>query len=147
MGIRSDDHITGYCQSFFRKQGMLNSHFSNFKIIGNFITPCKLSDTFAVFRRFDILIGNKVIRNKCDLVLIKNSLCIHLRHFLNGYRTGNIVSKHQIQICFNQLSGFYFLKSGMCCQNFLGHCHSHAHFLLIERTLCQKFGTRFMSFL
>ena len=52
-----------------------------------------------------------------------------------------------IQICFDQLSGFYLLKSGMCCQNFLGHCHSHAYFLLIERTLCQKFGTRFMSFL
>ena len=125
MGIRTDDCVTCYNQTFFRKECMLDSHLSYVKIVGDIMTTGKLSDTFAVFRRFNILIGNKVIRNKCDLVLIKNSLVVHLLHLIDRYRRCDIISKNQIQICFDQLSCFYLCKTRVRCQDLLCHCHSH----------------------
>ncbi len=39
-----------------------------------------------------------MIRNKCNLVLIKNIFFIQFFHFMYGNRTGDIVGKHHIKI-------------------------------------------------
>ena len=51
-------------------------------------------------------------------------------YFMNGNRSGNIICQYQIQICFNELSCLNTFQSGMCCQNLLGHRHSHRQFIL-----------------
>ena len=70
----------------------------------------KITAAFAVFRRFNILIRYKMIHDKGDLILIKNRLPVHLFHFVYGYWRGNIISQHQIQIRFDQLSRLYLRK-------------------------------------
>ena len=40
-------------------------------------------------------------------------------------RRCDIISKNQIQICFDQLSCFYLCKTRVRCQDLLCHCHSH----------------------
>ena len=130
MGIRTDDHISGYGKSFLRKQGMLDSHLSHFKVIGDLIASCELADTFAVLRRLNILIGNKMIRYQCDLILIKHPLHLHFIHFLDCHRTGDIVAQHQIQLCLDQLSCLYLLKTRCTGKYLLCHCHSHCLLLL-----------------
>ena len=118
MRIRTDNHVSCHSQTLFRKKRMFNSHFSHVKIVGNLVTTGKLSYTFAVFCGFNIFIRNKVVHNQCHFVFIKHGIHRHFIHFVNSHR-------YQIQICFNQLSCFYFIQSGMSCQNFLRHCHSH----------------------
>ena len=129
MGIRSDHYISGYHKAFFRKNRMLDSHFAHFKVIGNLIAVSKFPHAFAVLCGFNILVGDKVIRHKGDFIFIKNAIHLHLFHFLNRNRTGNIISKHQIQIRLNQLARFYFFQACMGCQNLLCHCHTHFSFL------------------
>ena len=86
VGICADDDISCHRQSFFRKQCMLNSHLSDIKIIGNLMATCKLADTFAVLRRLDILIRNKVIHYQCDLILIKYRIILQLLNLVDCHR-------------------------------------------------------------
>ncbi len=83
----------------------------------------KLSDAFAVLRRFDIFIRDKVIHHQGDLVLIKNILFCHFIHFMDGHRRCDIISQHQIEISLDELSRLYIGKPGMGSQDFLCHCH------------------------
>ena len=101
MGIRTDDNIPRYYKTFFRQQGMLDSHLSHFKIVGNFIPFCKFPDTFTMLCGFDILVRNKVVRNQSDFILIKDSLLCKFIHFLYCNRACNIVAQYQTQICLN----------------------------------------------
>ena len=54
----------------------------------------KFADTFAVLRRFDILIRYKMIEHQRDFILIKDTVCLHLFHFMNSNRGSNVVPKH-----------------------------------------------------
>ena len=125
MGIRTDDCVTCYNQTFFRKECMLDSHLSYVKIVGDIMTTGKFTTAFAVFRRLDILIRDKMIHNQRNFVMIEYRLVVHLLHLIDRYRRCDIISKNQIQICFDQLSCFYLCKTRVRCQDLLCHCHSH----------------------
>ena len=125
MGVCSDDHIASYRQAFLRKKGMLDSHLSYIKIIGNIVTTGKFTDTFAVFCRLDIFIWNKMIHNKCNFIFIKYSIYGHLIHLMDCNRRSNIISKNKIKLCLYKLSCFYMIQACMSRQNLLSHCHSH----------------------
>ena len=87
----------------------------------------KFTDAFAVLRRLDVLIRHEMIQHKCDLVLVKNTVHLHLVHLMNRHRRCDIISENQIQICLNELSGTDRRKSGMRRENLL--CHRHTHIL------------------
>ena len=125
MRVSTDDHISGHGKPFFRKKGMLDTHLSYFKIIGDLIAACKLTYTFAMLCGFDIFIRYEMIGNQCDLILIKYTVYLHLVHFLDGNRAGDIISQDQIQLRFDELSSLYLIKSCRCRKDFL--CHSHSH--------------------
>ena len=125
MRIGTDDHVSGYRQSLFRQKGMLNSHFTHFKVVGYVMFECKFPDTLAMLRTLDILIRYEMIGNQGDLILIEHPVHLHLLHFLYCNGTGNVVSEHQIQIRLDQISGLNPFKSGMSCQDLLRHCHAH----------------------
>ena len=74
MGISSDYHITGNSQAFFGKKRMFYAHLTHFKVIGDIILSCKLAHALAVLCRLYILIRNKVVRHKSNLVLVEYSL-------------------------------------------------------------------------
>ena len=86
MGIRTDNHISGYGKTFLGKKRMLNTHLTDFEIVGDLISARKFSDAFAMLRRLDILVGNEVIGNKCDLVLVKHSVNLHFFDLMDGNR-------------------------------------------------------------
>ena len=107
MRICTNDHISCHSQSFFRKQCVFDSHLSYVKIIGDLIFTGKFTYTFAVFCWFDIFIRDKMIHYQCNLILVKYFLLFKLVHLMNGNRGSNIISQDQIQICLDQLTGFY----------------------------------------
>ena len=125
MGVCADDNIACHGQTFFGKQGVLDTHFAYFKIVGDFVSSGKFSYAFAVFCGFDILIGYKMIGNQGNFILVEYAVHLHFFHFLNSNRTGNVVAQHQVQIRLYQLTGFYLVKACMSRQNFLCHGHSH----------------------
>ena len=125
MRICSDNHIACYCQTFFREKCMLDTHFSDIKIISDIMFTGKFSYTLAVLCRLDIFVRDKVIHDQCHFIFIKYRIYCHLIHLMNCYRWGDIISQYQIQFCFDQLSCFYLLKTRCRCQNFLCHRHSH----------------------
>ena len=133
MGICTDDHVSGYSKAFFRKQRMLDSHLTHFKIIGNLVAACKFTHTFAVLRRFDIFVRHKMIRYKGDFVFMEHTVHVHFLHLLDGNRARNVVAQYQIQVCLDQLTGLHVIKSCMGRQNFLRHCHSHICIILLHR--------------
>ena len=71
-----------------------------------------------------------MIHNQRDLILVKDIFLLKFLHFMNRHRGSNIVPQNQIQFCFNELSGLYFIQSGSSSQNFLCHCHTHGSYLL-----------------
>ena len=104
---------------------MLNAHLSHFKIVGDLIPSCELSHAFAVLCRLDVLIRYKVIRNKSDFILVKDTLDLEFLHFLNCNRACDVVAQHKIQICFDQLSRLDLIQSRRSRKDLLCHCHSH----------------------
>ena len=49
MGIRTDDCVSCYSQTFFRKERMLDSHLSHVKIVGDIMTTGKFTDSICSF--------------------------------------------------------------------------------------------------
>ena len=135
MGIRTDDHITCNRQSFLGQQSVFDTHLSHFKVIGNLISACKLSHAFAMLSGLDVLVGYKMVRHECDLILVKHSLRIEFLHLLNGNGACDIIAQNKIQICLDQLTGFHPFKSGCLSKNLLCHCHSHYHHLAFQNIL------------
>ena len=103
--IRTDNHISGYCKTFLRKQCVLNSHLSDIKIIGNLMATCKLADTFTVLCRFNIFVWCKMIHDKCDFVLVEYTVHFHFFNFMNCHWRCNIIAQNQVKICLYQLTG------------------------------------------
>ena len=136
MGIGADHRIPGSHQSLFRQECMLDAHVSHVKIVGDPVNIGKIPAAFAVFCRFYIFIGDKMIHDQGDLFLIKNSLVLHFLHFIDGHGRCDIISQHQIQPCLDQLACLYLWKPRMGGQDFLRHCHSHLESLLSFGTAC-----------
>lgn len=86
MRISTDDHIAGNSQAFFRQKCVLNSHLANIKIICDFMLTCKFAYAFAMLCGLDILVWNKMIHDKRDLILIKYIFIFKFVHLMNGYR-------------------------------------------------------------
>ncbi len=63
MRICSNNNISCHRQSFFWKKSMFNTHLSHIKIIGNSMFTGKLSNTFTMLCRFNILIRHKMIHH------------------------------------------------------------------------------------
>ena len=125
MRIRTDYEITCRNESFFGKNRVLNAHIAHVKIIFDFHVSRKFTAHFTLCRRFDILIGSKMIHYHCDLFFIKNFGNPKLFELPYGNGRGYIVSEYQIQIRKNQLTGGNAFKSRVLCQNLLSHCHAH----------------------
>ena len=130
MGVRADDHVSGNGKTFFRKKGVFDSHLPHVEVIGDIVAAGKLSHALAVFCGFNILIRDKMVHYQGDLILVKHCLHCHFIHFMNRYRRSDIVSQDQIQVRFDQLSGFHMIQACMSGQDLLRHCHSHDYFLL-----------------
>ena len=50
MGISTDYNVSGNCKTFFGKECMLDTHLTDFEIVGDLISSSKFPDAFAVFR-------------------------------------------------------------------------------------------------
>ena len=106
---------------------MLDPHLPDIEVIRYIVLAGILTHALAVFRGLDILIRDKVIHDKGNLILVKHLITLELIHLLDRYRRGNIISKNQVQVRLDQISRMHFLKSCRMSEYFLSHCHSHRY--------------------
>ena len=138
MGVRTDDDISRHRQTLLRQKRVFDPHLTHIKIIADPVLCGKFAHTFTVLRRFDVLIRDKVIHDKRDLILMKYAVHLHLFDLFDRDRRCDVVAEHQIQIRHDQLSGMHFAQMRMCRKDLLGHCHSHCHYLLIVNISVKK---------
>ena len=125
----ADDHIASYRQAFLRKKGMLDSHLSYIKIIGNIVTTGTIRDTFAVFCRLDIFIWNKMIHNKCNFYLYQIQY-LRSSYPSHGLQIGEVISFPRTRSsCASISCPASTIQARMSRQNLLSHCHSIFIFL------------------
>ena len=127
MGVRADNAVAGAYNALLRQQGVLDAHAAHVKEIGDVVFAGKVPGLAALLRSLNVLIGDKVVQHQCDAVLIKNRTGPALLKFVDGYRAGNIVAQHHIQLGFDELPGLYLFQPGMNGEDFLRHCHSHGN--------------------
>ena len=125
VGVSTDAGISCHDQAFLRKECMLDSHLSHIKIVHDIICLGEISHLLHVLRTLDILIRREMIHDQCDLRIVKYCFLFELGKLIDGNRSGNIISKHKIQICLDQVSGVNLRKSGVCSKDLLCHCHTH----------------------
>ena len=65
----------------------------------------KFPALLGLLRGFDVLVGNKVIQNDGDFVLVKNLRKAVFGKLVNGHWGGNVVAQDDVQLGTDQLSG------------------------------------------
>ena len=75
---------------------MLDAHLSHIKIVGDLMLTGKIPAALAVLRGLDVLIGDKMIHDQRDLILVEHTLLIHLLHLVDRHRGRDIIAQHQI---------------------------------------------------
>ena len=138
MAVRADDTLTGCDQALFRKQRMLNAGLSHVIEMQNPVFAGKVSGNLAELGGFNVLTGRVVVQNNGNPLRIENGFESGLLKHADGDRRGNIVSQDQVELCFDQVSGFDFLKTRVGGENLLGHGHAHALASSGMRTAAQK---------
>ena len=109
---------------------MFNAHLPHIEKVGDVVFSRKVPSLAALFGGLDILVGHKVVQYQRDAVFVKNRAGPAFFKFVDSYRAGDIVAQHHIQLCLDELAGFYLVQACMGSQNFLCHCHSHVEILL-----------------
>ena len=79
-----------------------------------------------------------MVQNDGNPLRIENGFESGLLKHADGDRRGDVVSKDQVELCFDQVSGFDFLKTRVGGENLLGHGHAHALASSGMRTAAQK---------
>ena len=126
-GVRvcTDNNVTGNDQSFFRKQGMFDTHLTNVIEVGNLLFAAEIAAHFTLCGSLDVLVRGKVIHDHGHLVLIENVVLVQLVEFPNCNGGSDVVAQYPIQIDQDQLTGFDRIQAGVCSKDLLCHCHTH----------------------
>ena len=61
MGVSADSHHARSDDALFRQEDVFDADAAYFKVMGNFVFFGKIADNLGKARRFDVLIGRKVI--------------------------------------------------------------------------------------
>ena len=125
VGIGTNHTITGTDNSLFREQRVFYSDCTDIIKVFDMMFFREITGGFAKIGRFNIFAGRIMIQSNDDLFRIKNFGKAGFFKNANRNRCGNIVAQNDIQISFDQIPRMHFRESGMCSQDFLGHCHSH----------------------
>ena len=125
MRVCTDNAVTGSYKSFFREQSMFDAHISNVKEIGYVVLSAEIPALLALTCCLDILVRCKMVHYHCDLFFIKDTVKACLVELVDSNRRGNVIAQHQIQISHYQLSCLDAVKTCVCSEYLLCHCHSH----------------------
>ena len=109
---------------------MFYTHLTYIKKVCYRLFTAEVTAHLTLFSSLNVFVRSKVIHYHSYLVLIKYIILTKLIEFSYCYRRSNIVAEHKIKIYQNELSAFNTVKSSMCSQYFLSHCHSHCYNLL-----------------
>ena len=125
MGIRADDAVPGGDQPLLRKESVLNAHFAHVVKMADAVAAREFPALLALLRRLDVLVGDEVVKDDGDLVLVEHLRKAVLCKLVDGHRGGDVVAQNQIQLRPDELprrDGFQPRVGG---ENLLCHCHTH----------------------
>ena len=100
MRIGADSHHTGAYDALFRQEDVFDTDATDFKVMDDAVFFGKVADNLSQFRRFDVLIGRKMVGHQGDFRLIKDRTADFLK-FGNGRRRRNIIGQHHIDVTNN----------------------------------------------
>ena len=138
MAVRTDDTLTGCDQALFRQKRVLDAGLSHIIEMQNPVFAGKVSGNLAELGGFDVLTGRVVVQNDGNPLRIENCFESGLLKHADGDRCRDVIPKDQVELCFDQVSGFDFLKPRVGCEDLLGHGHAHALASSGMRTAAQK---------
>mgnify|MGYP006959229162 CR=1 FL=1 len=104
---------------------MFHTHLTDIVKMRHLLFFAEIAAHFALNGRLDILVGREVIHYHGDAVFVVDTVKTELVKLANRHRRGDVVAENTVKLHQNQLSGFNFVKPGVCGKNFLRHCHRH----------------------
>src|SRR3989338_976695 len=96
MRIGPYHEVARQYQSHLGKEGMLDAHPADFKIILYTVLPGKVREHLAVVRAPHVLGGRKVVRHEHYLFLVENFFGAYLFKLFDSERSGDIIAEAEI---------------------------------------------------
>ena len=109
--VCADHAVARSHQALFGKEGVLDSHITDIKVIFDVVLLCKGAALLALLRCLDILIRCKVIHYQGNFILVEDLVKSCFVKFIDGDRGGDIISQNQIQL---RLKDVYKRQSRNC---------------------------------
>ena len=136
MGVGTDDAVAGGDNALLGQQRMLDAHLAHVIKMADAMAAGKFTALLALFCGLDVLVGNEVVQNDGDAVLIKNGVKSGFFKFVDSNRGGNVVAQNDIQLCTDQLAGNHGGEACVGSQDFLSHSHSHDAISFTSESCC-----------
>ena len=133
VGVCADATFACGNQALFRQQGMLDAHGAHVEEVGNVVLFRKGAGLEAQLCGVDVLTGGKMVQDDGNLVLVEDLGKAGVLKLRDGNGGGDVVAQHQVQLGLDELACGNRCFSGMGCQDFLGHGHSHSNSSLFFR--------------
>ena len=142
MGVGADDAVTGGDYALLGQQRMLDAHLAHVIEVADAVGAGEFSALLGLLGGLDVLIGDEMVQNDGDLVLIKDGVETGLGELIDGHGGGDVVAQDDVQLCADQLSGNHVIQAGVGRQDLLCHCHSHSVFLTLGSYCCTRSAVR-----
>ncbi len=107
MAVGPYNQVTWNDKTLFRQDHVLNTPVPQLDVVLYSLFERKVSHDFGLLGRGNILIGHKMVRDKCDLFSVKHPINPQLLKYPNGKRCRDIVCQGQIHLHLYQIPGAY----------------------------------------
>ena len=124
MAVRTDDAVSGGDNALLRQQRMLDAHFTHVIEVADAVTAGEFPALLGLLGGLDVFIGDEVVQDDGDTVLIKDLGKAVLCKFVDGNRGGDVIAQDDVQLCADKLSCLHRFQPRMGSKNLLRHCHS-----------------------
>ena len=119
VAVRADDAVTGGDHTLLGKQSVLDAHFAYVVEMADAVGTGKLAALLALLGGLDVLVGDEVVEDDGDFILVENGVKAVLGELVDGHGGGDVVAQDDVQLGLNQLTGGYNGKSCVGSENFL----------------------------
>ena len=96
VAVGSDDQVTGKDQPLLREQGVFDPHLSHFEVMDQALLPGEFAQELALLGRFDVLVGDEVIRDEDDFGRVEDLGGPAAAEFLDADGRGDVVAQNEV---------------------------------------------------
>ena len=125
MAVRANDAVARRHDALLGQEGMLDAHFAHVKEMKDVVFVGEIPALFGLGRALDVLVGDEMVQHDVDAGPVKDRVKARLLEFIDGDGGGDIVAKHHVQFCIDELARLDAAFAAVGGQDLLGHGHSH----------------------